>query len=84
VGTREAVRAVFVDTTGAVFLMRIVEPSSSQGWWITPGGAIEAGEAPITALHRETKEELGIDLAQIGVAKAVGIAGSRSFGLVKR
>lgn len=68
---REAVRAVFVDSTGAVFLMRVVEPSSLQGWWIAPGGGIEAGELPIAALHRETTEELGIDLARIGTPKAI-------------
>jgi 8-oxo-dGTP pyrophosphatase MutT (NUDIX family) len=63
---REAVRGVFVDTTGAVFLMRIIEPSSGQGWWITPGGAIERDEHAAEALGRETREELGIDLAEIG------------------
>lgn len=68
---REAVRAVFVDAGGSVFLMRIVEPSSSQGWWITPGGAIEPGEAAAAALRRETSEELGIDLAEVGTAEAV-------------
>jgi 8-oxo-dGTP pyrophosphatase MutT (NUDIX family) len=71
VSEREAVRAVFVDATGAVFLMRIVEPHSGQGWWITPGGGIEDGELPIAALHRETSEELGIDLAHIGTPKAI-------------
>jgi 8-oxo-dGTP pyrophosphatase MutT (NUDIX family) len=71
VGTRQAVRAVFVDATGSVFLMRIVEPGSGQRWWITPGGGIEAGESPIAALHRETAEELGIDLAQIGTPRAI-------------
>jgi 8-oxo-dGTP pyrophosphatase MutT (NUDIX family) len=71
VSEREAVRAVFVDATGAVFLMRIVEPRSGQGWWITPGGGIEAGETPLAALHRETSEELGIDLADIGPPKVI-------------
>jgi 8-oxo-dGTP pyrophosphatase MutT (NUDIX family) len=68
---REAVRAVFVDAAGAVFLMRIVEPHSGQGWWITPGGGIEDGELPLAALHRETSEELGIDLARIGTPKPI-------------
>jgi 8-oxo-dGTP pyrophosphatase MutT (NUDIX family) len=71
VSEREAVRAVFVDATGAVFLMRIIEPRSGQGWWITPGGGIEAGEIPLAALHREAYEELGVDLAHIGTPKAV-------------
>jgi 8-oxo-dGTP pyrophosphatase MutT (NUDIX family) len=71
VSEREAVRAVFVDAMGAVFLMRIVEPNSGRGWWITPGGGIESGEIPLAALHRETSEELGIDLADFGTPKAV-------------
>jgi 8-oxo-dGTP pyrophosphatase MutT (NUDIX family) len=71
VSEREAVRAVFVDAEDAVFLMRIIEPRSGQGWWITPGGGIEAGEIPLAALHRETSEELGVDLASIGTPKAV-------------
>ena len=71
VSEREAVRAVFVDATGAVFLMRIIEPRSGQGWWITPGGGIEAGEIHLAALHREVSEELGVDLAHIGTPKAI-------------
>jgi len=68
---REAVRAVFVDGEGAVFLMRVVEPQSKQGWWITPGGGIEDGETSAATLRRETAEELGIDLAQIGAPRAI-------------
>jgi 8-oxo-dGTP pyrophosphatase MutT (NUDIX family) len=71
VSVREAVRAVFVDANGAVFLMRIIEPRSRQSWWITPGGGIEPGETPLAALRRETGEELGVDLARIGTPKAV-------------
>jgi 8-oxo-dGTP pyrophosphatase MutT (NUDIX family) len=71
VSEREAVRAVFVDGTGSVFLMRIVEPHSGRGWWITPGGGIEAGERPLVALRREVSEELGVDLVQIGTPMAV-------------
>lgn len=62
---------MFVDATGAVFLMRIIEPRSGRGWWITPGGGIEAGEIPRAALQREASEELGVDLARIGTPKAV-------------
>jgi 8-oxo-dGTP pyrophosphatase MutT (NUDIX family) len=62
---------VFVDANGAVFLMCISEPRSGQGWWITPGGGIEAGEIPLAALHREVSEELGVDLSHIGTPRAV-------------
>lgn len=41
----------------------IVKPSyESQGWEI-PGGFIELNESPITAVKREIKEELGLDIA---------------------
>jgi 8-oxo-dGTP pyrophosphatase MutT (NUDIX family) len=71
VSERTAVRAVFVDAIGAVLLMRITEPHSGQDWWITPGGGVEAGELPLAALHRETAEELGVDLARFSTPKAI-------------
>lgn len=41
------------------------------GCWDTPGGKIEAGEAPANALRREAAEELGIDVV---AARQVAIA----------
>jgi 8-oxo-dGTP diphosphatase len=57
---REAVRALFVEGSGAVLLMRAVEPQTQQAIWITPGGGRLAGEDPVAALHRELYEELGV------------------------
>jgi 8-oxo-dGTP pyrophosphatase MutT (NUDIX family) len=31
-------------------------------WWLLPGGVVEAGESPLQAALRETKEELGLKL----------------------
>lgn len=68
---REAVRAVLVDPTGAVLLMRVTEPSSSRTWWVTPGGGIDAGEDHAAALRRELVEELGYELPERSVGPAV-------------
>lgn len=35
-----------------------------QGWWEFPGGKMEMGEDPETALRREIREEMDTDIAQ--------------------
>lgn len=61
------VRAVIIDPTGRVFLVR---HSYVPGWHL-PGGAVEVGEAAATALVREVREECNIavsgDLALHGI-----------------
>jgi 8-oxo-dGTP diphosphatase len=51
-----------VDIEGRVLLAQRPEGKSMAGLWEFPGGKVEPGEAPETALIRELKEELEIDV----------------------
>ncbi len=50
-----------IDRDGRVLLAQRPEGKSMAGLWEFPGGKIEPGETPETALIRELHEELGID-----------------------
>lgn len=54
-------RVILLDRSGCVLLLRGRDPGVPDGpaWWFTPGGGIESGEDPLTALRRECWEELG-------------------------
>jgi 8-oxo-dGTP diphosphatase len=43
-----------------LLVARRTAPPQFAGMWEFPGGKVEAGEAPESALHRELREELGI------------------------
>lgn len=55
---RRTVRAVVVDATGQVLLIRPPEYPSHR--WTLPGGSVEAGERPVEAMRRKLQEELGL------------------------
>lgn len=50
-----------IDADGRVLLAQRPEGKSMAGLWEFPGGKVEPGETPETALVRELHEELGID-----------------------
>jgi len=50
-----------VDIDGRVLLAQRPECKSMAGMWEFPGGKVDPGETPESALIRELQEELGID-----------------------
>lgn len=56
--------AALIDVDGRVLVAQRPEGKSMAGLWEFPGGKIEPGETPETALIRELHEELGIETWQ--------------------
>lgn len=59
---RRAARIV-VRCAGAVLLARDTDPGlPGSGWWVTPGGGLDAGETSREAAARELAEETGLQV----------------------
>ena len=63
--------AALVDSDGRVLIAQRPEGRQLAGLWEFPGGKVEAGETPETALIRELREELGIEVTQACLAPFV-------------
>jgi len=57
-----------IDADGRVLLAQRPEGKAMAGLWEFPGGKVQPHETPESALIRELKEELGIDVAEACLA----------------
>lgn len=57
------VALALLDDEGRVLMQRRPAARAHGGLWEFPGGKVEAGEGPVTALVREIAEELAITIA---------------------
>ncbi len=62
------VAVALVDDDNRVMIAQRPQGKSMAGLWEFPGGKVEHGETPETALIRELKEELSIDVTEACLA----------------
>jgi 8-oxo-dGTP diphosphatase len=63
-GTIHVVAAAIHDPRGAVLVAQRPLHKHQGGLWEFPGGKVEPGEDPLSALRREIDEEIGIEVAE--------------------
>ncbi|HJP70919.1 MAG TPA: NUDIX domain-containing protein [Candidatus Limnocylindria bacterium] len=61
---RDAARAVVLDPDGRILLVRFEFPDRHV--WACPGGGLEPGESHEDALRRELREEVGLEVEDVG------------------
>ncbi|HEX5181595.1 MAG TPA: (deoxy)nucleoside triphosphate pyrophosphohydrolase [Allosphingosinicella sp.] len=68
--TLTVVAAALVDSEGRVLIQQRAPGRAMAGLWEFPGGKVEPGERPESALVRELEEELGIAVEEMRLAPA--------------
>jgi 8-oxo-dGTP diphosphatase len=61
---RDAARGVVLDSDGRILLVRFEFPD--RHLWACPGGGLEPGESHEDALRRELREEVGLEVEDVG------------------
>lgn len=59
---RQTAIAFIFSNDGRVLFGHTVAGGAYEGYWVVPGGGIEADETPREAVIREVKEEVGLDI----------------------
>lgn len=72
------VAAALTDDENRILMQRRRLEGEHGGLWEFPGGKVEAGESPESALVREIEEELGISLAAESLHPAAFASGTSS------
>jgi 8-oxo-dGTP diphosphatase len=68
---RKLVVAALVRQGGRILMSRRRPDQPMPNRWEFPGGKVEAGEAPVAALAREVREELGCEIDVGGIYEVV-------------
>ena len=61
------VAAAVIEREGRVLLTKRVKGAHLEGYWEFPGGKVEEGESPESALARECREECAIEIEVLDI-----------------